>query len=240
MDTVSAAPRKDAPALPELLAMRAASYRLFSRLFRAPLDDEEIEALATSRFEERARELGDAGDLARGFNDMGRGLHRRHSGTRHLLATDFTMCFDGIGSLNDERAVPYASVLIGKKTGEDAELFQEPRRADRQAYARERVQADPALNLPDDHLSFELSFMADLSDKIARALASGDAEEAARLVGVSDDFRANHILSWYDRFSALAGQLVQTRFYRGVLAATGGYLKLDGEVLGALREQVAS
>lgn len=82
--------------------------------------------------------------------------------------------------------------------------------------------------------------MADLSDKIAAALAAGDGPEALRLIDVSDEFRRERILSWYGLFFDLAMQLVQTRFYRGVLEATFGYLELDGEVLADLREEAAS
>lgn len=228
------------PALGVVLTGRAQTYRLLSRLFLRPLDEGEIAALAAEGLEARAGAFDAEGLLARGYNDMGRGLHRRHTGTAKLLGTDFTMAFDGVASLRDERAVPYASVFIGAKTGDKAELFQAPRAADRAAYRREGVKVDESLNLPDDHLSFELSFMADLSDKTAAALAAGDGPEALRLIDVSDEFRREHILAWYGLFFDLAMQLVQTRFYRGVLEATFGYLELDGEVLADLREEAAS
>lgn len=131
-----------------LLEGRSQTYRLFSRLFLRPLGDVEIEALAAETLEEQAACLDAGSLLAAGYNDMGRGLHRRHTGTAKLLGTDFTMAFDGVASLRDERAVPYASVFIGAKTGDKAELFQAPRAADRAAYRREGVQVDESLNLP--------------------------------------------------------------------------------------------
>ena len=230
----------DLQAVLDVLAERASSYRMFARLFLSPLSADEIDGLAAMQLEDTAREMGDDSLLARGFNDMGRGLHRRHSGTQRLLGTDFTMCFDGISSLNDERAMPYASMFISAKTGKGAELFQAPRKADRAAYRRENVQADPALHLPDDHLSFELSFMADLSQKMAAAVQAGDLNEALRLAGASDEFRTGHILTWYDKFYDLALRIIETRFYRGVLEAVYGYLSLDAELLADVRAALAA
>ncbi len=225
-------------ALSEALENRASSYRMFSRLFLKPLSEEEIDALAGMDMVAAAQSLGGEGLLAEGFNDMGRGLHRRHTGTKRLLSTDFTMCFDGVSALNDLVAVPYASVFVGSKKGNKAELYQEPRNADRKMYRSEHVEADPDLNLPDDHLSFELSFMADLSDKTADALAKGDRQEALRLVGVSREFLTGHILSWYGLFYDLAAKIVETRFYRGVLKATYGYLQSDGGTLDEIEKLI--
>ena len=219
----------------EVLKGRAGSYRMFSRLFLRPLAEADIDELAAMRLEDKVADLEGTGLLAEGFNDMGRGLHRRHTGTKSLLSTDYTMCCDGISTYEGCRAVPYASLFIGKLKGDKAELFQEPFRADRAVYRREGVSVDKGLNLPDDHLSFELSFMADMSEAIAAALEADDVAEALRLVDVSDDFRTNHILSWYPQFFDLAMKLVETRFYRGVLRATRGYLEFDGETLADLR-----
>ena len=220
--------------LSEVFENRTSSYRLFSRLFLEPLTDDEVEALAGMELEKAAADMPE-GLLASGFNDMGRGLHRRHTGTVRLLSTDWTMAFDGVRSYEGLVATPFASIFAGSIIGENAILFQEPRTNDLRVYRAEGVLADPDLHLPEDHLSFELSFMADMSERMAAALAAGNAAEALRLIDVSEDFRANHILAWYPQFFDLATKLVETRFYRGVLRATYGYLELDGETLSELR-----
>ncbi len=225
--------------LQDILENRAATYRMFSRLFLSPLNEAEVDAFAAMELESVAQELENTGLLAEGFNDMGRGLHRRHTGTVKLLRTDYSMCFDGLASYEEVVAVPYASLFIGKRVGDKAILFQEPRKKDKAAYRAEHIQVDADLHLPDDHLSFELSFMADLSDKMQAALAAGNKAEALRLAEVSDDFRVNHILSWYDKLYELALKIVDTRFYRGVLKATFGYLELDGETLADIKTELS-
>ncbi|MBR2789183.1 MAG: molecular chaperone TorD family protein [Eggerthellaceae bacterium] len=216
--------------LNEVFDNRTNSYRLFSRLFLKPLSAEEVEALAGMELEKTTADMPE-GLLAQGMNDMGRGLHRRHTGTQRLLSTDWTMVFDGVRSYDGNVATPYASIFAGSITGENAILFQEPRAHDLKVYRAEGILADPDLHLPEDHLSFELSFMADTSERMAAAVAAGNVAEALRLIDVSEDFRANHILSWYPQFFDLAMKMVETRFYRGVLRATFGFLQLDGGTL---------
>lgn len=229
----------DIVALEEVLSNRAASYRLFSRLFLKPLTAEEVESLAAMNLEKGLENLTDTDLLAEGLNDMGRGLHRRHSGTVRQLSTDYTMAFDGVRSHNGLVAAPYASVFAGSITGEKAVLYQEPRTRDLHAYRNEGIHVDPSLHLPEDHISFELSFMADMSDKISSALRTGESEEALRLIDSSLDFLQNDILNWYKSFYELSLNLIETRFYRGVLKATFGYLLNDVVALQDLREEIA-
>ncbi len=223
----------------EELGNREQSYRLFSRLFLKPLTDEDIENLAAMELEKTVDVVEEDDLLARGFNDMGRGLHRRHSGTRRKLSTDFTMCFDGVSSVDGLVAVPYASFFAGSISGDRAIFVQDPRTNDLAAYRREHIQVDPEIHLPEDHLSFELSFMADLSAKAIAAYSAGDIAETARLLQVSSDFLQNNILCWYGSFFDRALKIIETRFYRGVLEATYGYLKLDQEALADLIEALA-
>ena len=233
--TAAAASAASRAEIAETLANRIENYRLFSRLLLSPLTEQEIDSLEAMQLEEVARDMADTGLLAEGLNDMGRGLHRRHTGTTRVLGTDFAMCFDGVSSYEGLVAVPYASIFKGSITGERAVLFQEPRAKDLAAYRREHVQADPSLHLPEDHVSFELSFMADLSEKAAIAYASGNRAEVLRLVETSQTFLRENILSWYGEFAELALKILDTRFYRGVVKATHGYLTLDETVLDDLK-----
>jgi TorA maturation chaperone TorD len=207
----------------DVLQGRSDSYRMFSRLFLKPLDEADIENLSVRDFITVAHELEGTGLLAEGFNDMGRALRKRHSGTRQQLSTDYTMCFDGVTTIADQVATPYASVFLGEK----ALLNQEPRHQVFRIYQAEGISLKSGVNLPEDHVSFELEFLAILSDRAIDAYATGDAQEAVRNLQLSQNFIKEHILSWYDMLAERALQIVKTRFYRGVLKATKGWLELD-------------
>jgi TorA maturation chaperone TorD len=227
-------PIEQAEACHELLFGRSASYRMFSRLFLKPLSQEEIEELAAMDLHLKALDLKDSEMLAQGFNDMGRGLRKRHTGTRQLLSTDYTMCFDGVEAVNEEVAVPYASIFLGEKA-----LFnQEPRNAVYRLFCAENVTLKQNVNLPEDHLSFELEFLAVLSERADAAIAAGDIGEALRNLELSRDFICKHILTWLDLLSERALKILKTRFYRGVIEATRGYLELDLATLGDILEEL--
>jgi TorA maturation chaperone TorD len=219
----------------ETLAGRANSYRMFSRLFFKPLSEQEIEEFAESDYSAVVESLEGTGLLVEGFNDMIRALKKRHTGTRQQLATDFTMCFDGVATVDEQVAVPYASVFLSK----ESLLNQEPRHTVYRMYRSEHIELKSGVNLPEDHLSFELEFLAILSDRTAQALGQGNRDEAIHSLELSREFINEYILSWLDLFAKRAVTILKTRFYRGVLKATKGYLELDLATIADLLEAIA-
>jgi TorA maturation chaperone TorD len=218
----------------DILQGRSTSYRMFSRLFLKPLDETDIENLSARDFIAVAQELEDTGLLAEGFNDMGRALRKRHTGTRQQLSTDYTMCFDGVTAVSGQVATPYASVFLSEK----ALLNQESRQEVFLLFKTEGISLKSGINLPEDHLSFELEFLAILSDRVIEAFASGDDKEAVRNLKLSQDFINEYLLSWYGLFAQRALQIVKTRFYRGLLNAVWGWLKLDLATIEGLLEEI--
>lgn len=212
----------------DILTGRGNSYRMFSRLFFKPLTTEEIEDLAATDYITIAQSLKEDSPeepnlLAEGFNDMGRDLRKRHTGTRQLLSTDYTMCFDGVDVYEGQVAVPYASVFLGK----EELLNQEPQHQVYRIFKSESLGLKSGVDLPEDHLSFELEFLGILSDRAAQALEQDNAQEAIRNLELSRDFIVDNILTWFDLLTERANKILKTRFYRGVLKATKGYLELD-------------
>jgi TorA maturation chaperone TorD len=222
--------------LVEVLESRSASYRMLSRLFLKPLALEDIDTFESLDLVARAREMEDGGLIAEGFNDMGRGLRRRHTGTRSLLATDYTMCFDGLRTVDDKVAVPYASVHLSAK----GLLYQEPRNDVYRAFRSAGVCLEDGIDLPEDHLSFELEFLAVLSDRAREVLDRDDAPVAAELLATSRDFLENNVLSWTPLFVELSSSLLETRFYQGAVKFLDGYLALDRQTLDDLTDELAA
>ncbi|MDR1088598.1 MAG: molecular chaperone TorD family protein [Coriobacteriales bacterium] len=222
----------DKALITSVLAEREASYRMLSRLYLKPLSEQDIDELAAVDFVAAAKALEEEGLLSKGFNDMGRALTKRHTGTRQQLATDFTMCFDGVEALEGQVAVPYASVFLSEK----ALLNQEPRHEVYRLFRSESISLKRGVNLPEDHLSFELEFLAILSQRAGEALAAEDADELVRNLELSRSFINEYILIWFPLFRDRALRILKTRFYRGVLEATEGYLELDLTTIDGLME----
>lgn len=213
--------------LQELMEARSSTYRLLARLFLKPLDDGDIDVLAQADYVEVAKAMGPDDPLSAGFNAMGRGLRRRHTGTKSVLASDYSRAFDGIASIDGKIAVPYASVFLSKK----GLLYGPPRAEVLTAFRQQGVGLKDGVDLPEDHLSFELEFMGYLSDQAASALRAGDMPAAQQAVAESDRFLKQSILPWTDLLFELAVRLLETRFYQGVVAVTQAWLSLDEGVL---------
>ena len=220
--------------LGDVLRGRASAYRMFSRLFLKPLDEADIDELAAMDFVARSQNLEESSLLAEGFYDMGRDLLKRNTGSRQTLATDYTMCFDGVATFEGEVAVPYASVFLSEK----ALLYQEPRHEVFKLFSAEGISLKKNVKLPEDHLSFELEFLAVLSEHACVALGASDLPEARRNLELSRSFIHEHILTWFGLLSERADKLLTTRFYRGLMKAMRGYLELDLQTISEIMEEL--
>lgn len=218
----------------DALIDRAAFFRALAGYYFRPMTQDDIDGVDVSALLDAGAQ-GD-GELAAGFDDMGRYLRKRNTGTREQLATDFTSAFGGAVTCHDRVAVPYASVFAD----EDGRLNTSQRGEVYKAYKEHAFKVSADASMPEDHLSFLLSFVALLSDEAVEALDSGDSPRAASLIEESGDFAQKHILSWYDSFAELANEIVGTRFYRGLLRATKGYLLLDATVVANMLETLGA
>lgn len=218
--------------LASALMGRASFYETLASLYFKPLSQEQIDAMAASDFSAYAQTNE---FFSAGFNDITRYLRKRNSGTRQNLAVDFTTAFGGVGTYEGKTAVPYKSVF----TSDEGLMFQEGYQEVFQALKNESVKLRDGLDWPCDHISFMFQFMALQSRRINSALELGNIEEALRLIENSQEFLGKHILSWFSTFVDLALKLLKTRFYRGVLEITQGFLDLDKETLADMQSVVS-
>jgi len=213
-----------AAALIAVLEGRSAFYRTLSGLYYRTLTQEQIDALSATDFSEFG---ADDPLLTEGFDDIRRYLRKRNTGTRQELAVDYTSAFEGTKAFKGERAVPYESVYLS----ETGLLNQEPRNEVYRTYKKSAVRLREGVNLPEDHLSFEFEFMAIMSGRAIDLLQGGQTDEAIKNLELQKTFLQDHILSWFKQFADRATLVLKTRFYRGVLKITEGYLALDFETL---------
>ena len=97
----------------------------------------------------------------------------------------------------------------------------------------------PAENTtPEDHIGFEMQFMAKLIDRSCDALSAGDDAEFARLVRVQREFYVQHLADWLPAFIADIERHCKTDYYRGVAQLTRAFLAEEKEQLEGLAEVV--
>ena len=236
MDETTAAAQRDTEGCAAALLCCAAFAETLSALYFKPLTQGQIDALAE---QDLAGLAGLNEEFDRGLNDVARYLRRRNTGTRQQLACDFTSAFVGTKTYEGKSAVPYESVF----TSDEGLLCQRSFHEVTALYRREGFAKDDGLNIPEDHLSYLVEFAAVLMRRAVGEL-DGDAAAARHDLACARDLIDEHVLSWFDAFAERASLLLQTRFYRGVLKMTRGYLvfarDLADEVAAELSEEAAA
>jgi TorA maturation chaperone TorD len=214
-----------------VLESRSEFYLTLAGFYMAPLKQEQIDAMAGADL--YAFSAGET-LLEEGFNDISRYLRKRNTGTRQMLAVDFTSSFGGAEIWKGRSALPVSSLFLG----EHGLLYHDSRDDVFATYKKQALKLRKGADLPEDHLSFELEFLSILSVRSIEALRSGDKRKAVEGLKVSQDFIRGHILVWFRQLSDLANLLISTRFYRGVMKVTEGYLLVDLETIDDLVEEI--
>ena len=218
----------------DVIAARAGMYETLASLYFDRLTDEQIEAMAAQDFQELLDNENEL--IASGFNDIYRYLRKRNTGTRQELACDFSSCFLGTHSYKGLVAQPYESLFLDPS----GTLNAKPRTLVYNFYKKECVSLKKEHNYPDDHLAFECEFMAILCRRTIEAVNADDMDEALRLLDVQERFLNEHINLWFRRLHDLSLKFIKTRFYRGVLNITQGFFDEECEIIGDLRDAIAS
>ena len=216
----------------ETLANRVSFYDMLAVFYRNALSQQQIDQLADFDF----ASLDVDNDLMRaGFDDIRRYLRKRNTGTRQALATDYTSTFAGLKTYQEKTAIPCASLFVSGL----GHFYAERHRVVYGIYKQECIRVAEGVNLPADHLAFELEFLGIMSSECREALERGDVDAALHKLDVSIDFIDNQILDWFGKFEEVAKEIVATRFYRGVIRITQGWLELDRQTAADVRDIVA-
>lgn len=140
------------------------------------------------------------------------------------LKSEYNRLFIGPGHLP---APPWESVYLSK----EKIIFDEHTLAVRDFYKRWKVAPTRINKEPDDHIGFELEFMAILISKSIRALEKGNMEELKDVIKGQVEFLDKHPLVWIDEFSNKLTNSTVEPFYKGIGLFLLEYTKMDRELL---------
>ena len=209
----------------EISQMREGIYRMFSFLYFKELSEEQIRFLAQEGLPQLE---GVEGPVGEGAKTARKAIRRITSGTREDLAVDYAHTFLSAGSTKGEqRACPYESVFTSK----EGLMMQGARDEVYKYMLDEHLEPNPDLHVPDDHLSFEFDFMADMTARMVAAIEEQDLPEAVRLLGLQMSFHREHQLNWIDKYTDTVKAICRTDFYCGVATITAGFVHMDDELL---------
>lgn len=123
------------------------------------------------------------------------------------LRGDYTALFVGLEQVG---APPWESVYLSR----DHLLFDEQTLAVRQAYAQYGLQIPKLEREPDDHIGFELLFLAHLLEQAGHALTRND-DAAQGYLQAAQAFLQEHPQRWVEQFVERVLQRAETDYYRG-------------------------
>lgn len=139
------------------------------------------------------------------------------------LRTDYSGLFN---CANDIIAPPWESVYRNKYrlVNEDNTL------AVRRFYKRFNLVLAHQHTEPDDHIGYELTFTAFLTQKMAAALDAGDDTTFQTVRQAKEEFLSEHLLKWSPLFCAQVEKYAKTKFYKGLSYLLNGISKKLSEL----------
>lgn len=199
----------------------ASFYALLSSIFYLELTEEQIDGLARSGFSfpDDGSAMGDACASLRRY------LARRGPSARQDLAVDYARIFLAAGVYEGDTAVPYESVY----TSPEGLMMQDSRDDVVRAYKRCGLVIPQDLNVPEDHLAFELEFMGHLSERIAKAFAVG--EDASDILAEQLRFIDEHLLNWMPDLAKRVESFAKLPFYPAMMTVAISYVQENRAVL---------
>ena len=131
--------------------------------------------------------------------------------------------------------------------------MQDARDEVRAVYIANGVDVDHGLHLPEDHLAFELEFLAIMSDRVAEMLAPDASGSEGALAGgellkalesnlvTQRTFVGDHLLNWLPKLEEKVVELSAQGFYPAMMHLTQAYVACDAalldEMIGVVRAQ---
>lgn len=223
----------DSKELREIFEERSQTYLFLSQIFYRELSTEVIEQLAHMDY----RVESENENLKQGYRLLHRFFSFCENDARTQLAVEYARIFLSAGVYTENRqiAAPYESVF----TSPERLMMQEARDDVYQIYLRDGFSVNPDRREPDDHLAFELEYLANLSSRTVIALEQDDVGELFSLVEKQSSFIAQHLLNWLPPLREAAGHFAQLTFYIGMLLVTEGYLQEDLKLLHELKTELS-
>ncbi|WP_143412213.1 TorD/DmsD family molecular chaperone [Arabiibacter massiliensis] len=199
----------------EFFANAEAFYRLLGSMFYLELTEEQIQGLARSGFDYPE----DGTQMAQGCREIRTYLDRRGANARRDLAVDYARIFLAAGIHEGETAVPFESVY----TSDEGILMQDSRDDVVRVYRANGLVVPTDLNVPEDHLAFELEFMAHVSGRIAARLSAGEPADDA--LAVQRAFIDEHLLNWLPLLQERVEKHAKLAFYPALVKIARSFIE---------------
>jgi len=105
-------------------------------------------------------------------------------------------------------------------------------------YREEGLDRAEEFNEPEDHVAFELEFMAYLCQKTTEVLKDGDKGSALGYLKKQQEFLEKHLVPWVPAFCNDVQRVARGDFYKAIAKITNGYLGMEQDLIGELVDEI--
>lgn len=210
----------------------AETCQFLSQVFFKELNAEAIEELAVTDY---PAETGNA-RLNEGYRLIRRYFAFSATDRRTQLACEYARIFLAAGVFTKERqtAVPYESIF----TGEEHIMMGSARDDVVARFLADGFQVNPDLHEPEDHLAFELEYLANMNERASVWAQEKNKAELRRNVVRQLEFIEGHLLNWVPALRDVAQEYAKLTFYPGMLFVAQGALEQQRAMLRDILAQV--
>ncbi len=207
-----------------LCNQREALYVFLASSYEHELTEEQIVELSQRDLPQEDSLVGKGYSLIHAY------LAKNRRFARTELAVDYARLFLGAGVYEGRSAAPYESVY----TSEERLLMQDARDEVVAVYREWGLDVPAGTTVPEDHLSFELSFMSALCQQASHEFEKGALSSCVDILACQKSFLEQHMLRWVPDLCKDIRELGQTDYYHGIADITEGFLRLEQDVVGDL------
>lgn len=195
------------------------TFTFLSRMFFKELNQQAIDELAAAEW---PQDTGNA-HLDEGYNLLRRYFKFSMGDRRTQLAVEYARIFLAAGVFSSEKksAVPYESVY----TSVEHTVMGDTRDEVINWYIQDGFKVNPDLHEPEDHLSFEMEYLASMNQKAAQLAAVGNTRELRKNIKRQMQFAREHVLNWVPTMYDIAKGYAKNTFYLGMIQVTRGALE---------------
>ena len=216
----------------EFLDANVDTFTFLSQVFFKELTEDAIAELQAGQWPE---DTGNAA-LDRGYNLLRRYFKFSAGDRRSQLAVEYARIFLAAGVYTQEKrsAVPYESVF----TSPEHVVMGDSRDDVINWFIQDGFKVNPDLHEPEDHISFELEYLAHMNAKAASLIREGRNMDAIKNVKRQRTFIQQHLLNWVGQLRDVAGEYAKTTFYTGMLYVCQGALEQAVDALTCVSDEL--
>lgn len=212
----------------ETLGLLAAMCRVVGALFARSPDTDTIVSLRDVDAEDNLALNPEDPEWAEGLRLLGGYCCQADLERARLGATgDHSNLFVGPTHV---LAPPWSSIYLNERT-----LFGAATAQVGETYRRFGLQVPNRGQEPEDHIAFELEFVAEMDRRVQSALEREDPVTACEDLAALDDFLVGHVQVWLGRFLSLVEEQAETAFYRGLAKITRSLVAMEAQHVSELR-----